>query len=230
MSKSVNSVVSANRISNSEGTAPAPGVLSYPEVRDSLVIRLINYAHNIDQLDDIPYVLLENLAAVFYYSQKSRGKAAGKARLITSEDLALWGVDPYTLYRDALVSSMNLSPAVLAPMQDLLGLPVEEAEDSFPMYVLSSKRAQYGAAAALYPQVLANIAEGFHDNLYLIPSSVHEWIILRASTISDPEPIKGMIREINRTEVLPGEVLSDDLYYYDAEKDEFSRFDSGSRK
>lgn len=229
MSKSVHSVSSVSSISHSAASAALSEILSYSDIRDFLLIRLVNYAHNLEKMGDVPYVQKEDLAVVFYYSPVVCGEAAADPKLITAADLSAWDIDLYTLYRDALVSSMNLAPAALAPMQDLIGLSEEEAADSFPMYVLSCRKAQYGAAAALYPQVLANIAEGFRDNLYLIPSSVHEWIILRASMICDPAPIGTMIREINQTEVLPGEVLSDSLYYYDAKKDKLSRVVSSGK-
>ena len=57
----------------------------------------------------------------------------------------------------------------------------------------------------------------FRSNLYIIPSSIHEVILLPDSGKEpDATALKEMIREVNSTQVAPEEILSDNLYYYDA--------------
>ena len=49
---------------------------------------------------------------------------------------------------------------------------------------------------------------------------MHETIILPDNGKGSPEAFRGMIAEVNSTQVAPEEVLSDSLYYYDAAKKE----------
>lgn len=214
--------------------------LTYKEARDRICIRLINYEHNMGTVSHIPYILKEDIAVVFCLFPVEQGDA-GQDRcdqqtitekdsaapedpglLITSEDLKTWEIDLYVLYRNALLISREVHPAVFVPMSSLLDIP-DETDDSMPMYILSCRDGRYGASAALYPEVLAGIADKLNDDLYLIPSSVHEMIVLRAEDVRDPCGLHDVIHEVNRTEVLPCDVLSDSLYYYQRKTDHFER-------
>ena len=83
------------------------------------------------------------------------------------------------------------------------------------MKVLSNDKKAYGAACMLYPGVLERLAEEEGSSLYIMPSSVHETILLADNGRLEPDELKKMISEVNRTQVAPEDVLSDNLYYYD---------------
>ena len=89
-----------------------------------------------------------------------------------------------------------------------------ECPVDIPMEVLSTKARIQGATCMIYPGVLSQISKQLHENLYIIPSSVHEVIILPHSEVRDPEEVQKMIREINETHLSQEEVLSDSLYFY----------------
>lgn len=79
------------------------------------------------------------------------------------------------------------------------------AEETGVMVVTNSS-GYYGASAIFYDGVL----EALKD-YYLVPSSVHEWLAVPKS-IADKEYLAQIIRQVNRTEVSPKEVLSDFPY------------------
>lgn len=83
------------------------------------------------------------------------------------------------------------------------------------MKVLSNLKRTYGAACILYPGVLEKIS-GKGGKLYIIPSSIHETIILPYDEVYSVEELKKMIHEVNSLNLPPEEVLSDSLYYYDS--------------
>lgn len=92
-----------------------------------------------------------------------------------------------------------------------------ERPDDFEVFVLSNREMVWGSAALFYPGVIDRL----HDMLgvfYVIPSSVHELLILPASADFDPENISGMIWSANRSVVDEEDVLSDDLYICDSDK------------
>ena len=82
------------------------------------------------------------------------------------------------------------------------------------MYVLSNNQRNYGAVSILYEGLLKDIGERLQEDYYVLPSSVHEVIIVPESNSPGQEELEHMIVEINETQVEPEEVLSDRAYYY----------------
>ena len=76
-----------------------------------------------------------------------------------------------------------------------------------------------GFATVLYSGELKAVSDGVKKDLYVLPSSVHEALLLPAdSSVSGRELCK-MVREINETVVSEEEVMSDQAYYYNREND-----------
>ena len=75
-----------------------------------------------------------------------------------------------------------------------------------------------GASCMLYPDLIREISDSAGSSLFIIPSSVHEVLILPVENTEEGEEVKSMIREINDTQTEPGEILSYSLYYYDREQ------------
>ena len=99
----------------------------------------------------------------------------------------------------------------LSEMIDMEDLP---NTDDF-MYVLTNKEKLQGASTILYSDVLSTFAEKKNTNLWLIPSSVHEWIIIPDDGNMNRETLSEMIKEVNGSQLAPDEVLSDHPYYFD---------------
>ena len=87
------------------------------------------------------------------------------------------------------------------------------------MYVLSNRNRVEGAACMLYPGLIRGFAEKAGSSLYIIPSSVHELLLLPAEDCGEAAGIRDMIREVNDTQVSDEEILSYSLYYYDREEE-----------
>ena len=90
--------------------------------------------------------------------------------------------------------------------------------EEMPMKVLSNRQRMNGAVCLIYPDVLERLAEECGKDLYILPSSVHETILLADSGKERPRELKSMIVQVNRTQVAPEEVLTDSLYRYDRGK------------
>ncbi len=83
-----------------------------------------------------------------------------------------------------------------------------------PLYVLTNSFGRYGATSVLFPGILKELSEKLDDDLALIPSSVHEFLIVRQKDAFPDQELNEMIRSVNETDVLPEERLSDHAYYY----------------
>lgn len=85
---------------------------------------------------------------------------------------------------------------------------------TIPMYVLSNRQKLYGAVCMLYPDLLKNFAEKIGQDCYILPSSIHEVILVPANAASGGEELREIVTDINRTQVAEEEVLADSVYYY----------------
>ena len=65
------------------------------------------------------------------------------------------------------------------------------------------------------------ISKKCDSDLYLLPSSIHEFLALPANSL-EPEALEKMVKQVNRTEVATEEVLSDTVYFYDRKKKKVS--------
>lgn len=90
-----------------------------------------------------------------------------------------------------------------------------EGEEKNLMYVLTNRCSQNGAACIRYPNVLKEFAERMGSDLYILPSSIHEVILLRSHGLEDDAgALRNMVKDVNRTQLAPEEVLSNQVYYY----------------
>ena len=82
------------------------------------------------------------------------------------------------------------------------------------MYVLTNTDRQFGACYMTDTKLLESVAQMEQDDLYILPSSIHECMIVPSRWENDAEGLGEMVREINRTQVAEEEFLSDCVYYY----------------
>lgn len=197
----------------------------YRKVRSTIVYKLIHYEKNRELLKKIPHVPFLNLAVVFY-SLLPDTPAGSATVLIYNSHLEYWKISCQELYRDAKQNTPRLLPAEMKTMSEVLsefsdGLDNTE-EDGIPMYVLTNSRKALGAACILYDNMLKHCAEWLGSAYYLLPSSIHEVILIPKSAVSDQRELAAMVRDINRTQVLKTEVLSDQIYFYSPESGQLS--------
>lgn len=98
-----------------------------------------------------------------------------------------------------------------------------QAGSPSPMYVLSNRQKLYGAACMLYPGILKNFAEQQGKDLYILPSSIHEVLLIPVEKEISHKELREIVTEVNRTQVAEDEVLADSVYYYSGSRDEIMR-------
>lgn len=205
--------------------------LDYDSVKTRITYKLINTEKNKELLDDIPHIPFHDLSIVFQCLIS--GERFGNATiLIHNVHLRLWKVNARELYERAMentpvlqgydVTDMN---TILEEMRAFEGTEDTEYEEDIqqqvPMYVLSNKSRVHGAACILYPDILKDFAAVVEKDLYVLPSSIHEVILLPAEGTEDSEQLKAMVHEINESQVEDEEVLSDSVYFYRRRDDAF---------
>lgn len=195
--------------------------LDFDRVKERICYRLVRQEGNEELLEEVPYVEFLDLAVCFYYAYSGNPLGEGMI-LIHNSHVERWKVNLKELMKRAAENTPRLFPARCYGLSDILrelGLEADaEAEREVAMNVLTNEKKAFGAACVLYPGVLAEMAEKAGKNLYVIPSSVHEVILLMDTGREVPAELQRMVHEVNRAHVAPEEVLSDRLYYYDREQ------------
>lgn len=200
-------------------------VNDYEMVKDKIVIRLVNKSENEKLLEDIPYLPFMDLAVIFHVLVELDEQGERMATmLIRNEHLEWWNVSAEEMYSFAVCNTEKLLPSDMASMfmviEEILPdweRPEMENEEDF-MYVLTNNRRSFGACTILYPGRLEAIGMFLKENYYILPSSVHEVIILPESKAVGKEELVQIVCEINHTQVPEEEILSDNVYYYDIRK------------
>lgn len=196
----------------------------YERVRERIVFKLIHYNKNEYLLDRIPHIKFLDLAIVFYYLVET--DTFGNATiLIYNSHLEAWGETISEIYRIAKKNTQNILKFRINQIEDILNeelgeeLWEETTEGDIPMYVLSNQTKLNGAACMLYPDVLKDFANKLKSNLFLLPSSVHEIIVIPKKSEVIPEELKEMVKDVNNNHVEEEEILSFSVYEYLLEED-----------
>ena len=192
----------------------------YDKVKDRIYCRLVSRSRNREGIRDLCHEEWADLAVTYYHltSFDSGERAIVQIRNMFPEK---WEISGEQLREDAWRNTLRDCPAVMKPMDKVLAELQGQAEvqtGGHPLYVLTNSEKVLGAVAIAYPGETERIAEKLGSGYYVIPSSVHECLILPEGGCFDPEDLNGMVREINRTQVSPQEVLSDHVYYYSREQ------------
>ena len=197
---------------------------NYENVRKTIVYKLVNYQKNKKLLEDVPYKRALDLAVVFYCLIDQR-KGVSATALIHNEHLRIWNVTEDEIYNDALKNTPVLLAGSIVPMSKILSeiagtAPVDNDEKVCEytgediLYVLTNSSRVNGAACILYDNLLKKFANDVHSDLYILPSSVHEVIIVPKKNAFDKSELADMVREVNEQGVSQDEILSDNVYEY----------------
>ena len=199
--------------------------LDYEKMKEQVVYKVISHEKNKELLKRVPSVPFLDLAIVFYchVPEKELGNATIQ---IYNNHLMMWGITKEQLYEDAKRNTERIMPPRLLSIEEMMkeivsegqeteqDLFAEEGEENGRMYVLGNERKLFGAAVMLYRGVLEKIMEKTGKNLFILPSSVHEVILVPDDERQEAEELWKMVCDINATQVEPEEVLTDSVYYF----------------
>ncbi len=199
----------------------------YDQMRDRLVIEVISLSANEKMLSDIPYFGVEDLAVVYRFVIDSNDD--GRATiLVTNSLLETMGVTHEQLHEDALKNAPELKPLVIKGMSEVMAemagmTPEEMAMMGMPekeeMFVASVSDMIHGAAVIAYPGFMEEASKRIGGgDFYILPSSIHEVLIVPDNGKMSLNELEVMVRDVNATQVAPGERLSDNVYHYDSQE------------
>ncbi len=188
----------------------------FEKIKDRVAFKVINAKRNKELLKNVPHVLFLDLAICFYYAFYNEELGDGMI-LIHNNHMEMWKTNVEGLMRLAQSNTKRLFPPLFMNLDTLLNdFCDEELDLSYvsDLIVLTNRQKCLGAAGMLYPENLEYIADKMGGDLYIIPCSIHEVILLKNQGKADWCSLHDMILEANTTQLLEEEILSDYPYYY----------------
>lgn len=189
-------------------------------IKDRIIYRLVNYEKNKEILEECPYIRLYDLAVTFRWIAHSDEDGISTA-LITKQELEMWRISLHELLLAAQRNTRRLFPPRIMDLNRLLqqmGKDMSAFEMSLPMYVMTNEQQINGATVLIYDNVLEEFARQKNTSFFILPSSIHEMILVPAEDFGDPAGLTEMVKEANHSIVALGDILSDTVYYYDLEQ------------
>mgnify|MGYP003306935066 CR=1 FL=1 len=202
----------------------------YEQMKDKLAMEVVSAERNAELLSKVPHQEMEDMAVVYRFVLES-GENGRATILITDTILDKMGVTPEQLHADALENAPEIRPAVIKGMSevmmDMMGPEAAEmfGVDAFPenelMYVATVPDKMSGAGVIAYQEFMDQAAEKLGGDFFILPSSVHEILLVKDDGNADHRDLKAMVEEVNATQVAPEEKLTDNVYHYDSKEHVF---------
>lgn len=197
--------------------------LQWDVIKHHIYAKLVNANMNKETLGMIPHRHFLDLAVVYYIKVSGIDRDGGMASiLIQNNFVEMWGQREESLYQIAKDNMRMDGEPLFVDMATLLqevmpdGINPFEGEDvDVEMYVLTNQKRAFGAVEILNGNTLQNISEKLADDFIVLPSSVHEIIIIPSNKAPEYSELEHMVCEVNMTQVDVEERLSNHVYRYD---------------
>ena len=208
-----------------EGVGVDEAFYNWERVKELISMRLVNLKWNKNRLKELAYKRFFDLAVTFHVTiyQSEEGSMSV---IVSRKMIEHWEIGIDDLWESAMnnLKEEEFQMYTLKEMIFLLKGWSQDGEEELledpleTFYVLTNRNRVYGAVGMFRADMLSVLAEKFGEDLYIIPSSVHEVILVPVSYWNGAEGLKEMVKQVNETEVVREERLSNELYYYSREK------------
>lgn len=220
---------------------------NYEEAKEQLFIRVSSAERNADMLQNVPHKNVEDMAITYHImvNHDSNGLASG---IVNENLMERFGVSLDQLHDDAVKNTPNLFPTHFqsmesvmremistdmrnqgmdeADIQDTLDMMLSNVGESPELYVLTNDQKLHGAATLFYPETMDMVAEQMKGDYFILPSSTHEVLVMPDDGCVNAQELKAMVTEVNDTQVAPEDILTYEVYHYDATEKVFEKAES----
>jgi hypothetical protein len=204
-----------------------PDSLDFDNIKDNIIMVLVNTEQNKEMLQNTPHREFHDLS-VMYRWIVDKTENGLMSTIVDENIMKQLEMTENDLFEVAVKNTRELFPTVITPISEIIsnmmvknGLPKETVETFIgeiskdeTMWVLSNDIGMNGAANMLYEENLHKVAERLNEDLYVLPSSTHE-VMLVPTSMGDPEELAEMVQEANMEVVCLEERLSNNVYHYD---------------
>ena len=203
-----------------------PDILDYEKMKDKLQMRICDKEWNTDRLAD--KVVTEHGDFAAYYAVNLEENGEGISSIpVTVSLMNEWGVSVEQIQADAMMADRNRG-VVLMNMNKIIKSMIfgEEPENLLnekldietmrePMFCLTNAQKMNGASLLLQEDIRKQIGECLGSDYFVLPSSIHEVLILPDNGLFEVPELNAMVKEVNETQVERQEQLSDKVQFCD---------------
>ena len=184
--------------------------------------KLVNREMNRELLKKVPYREFLDLAVIYYVTLDGLSESGTAAFTVSDQNMEVWRKDENALYQMA-VSNMRLDgEPVFEDMEEIIRSMIPDAMPDlavgipkFRSYVLTNPKKVFGAVELLDGSTLKKIGDKLGSDYMVLPSSLHESIILPVDGRISYQELADIVTDINRNVVSIVERLSDHVYLYE---------------
>ena len=198
---------------------------NYAVMKETLMIQLVPIEGNELMLATIPHVKWKDLAIIYRFTSDCEQEGIA-TMLITNTLLAQYGITKEQLHEDALTYAPINFPFCIRDLNEILAGGSEEfakqpSSTKSQLLVASCYPASNGAGCIFYPGFLQQAAERIGGSFFVLPSSVHEVILVPDDGSIDYQALLKSVAEVNMREVKQSDFLANNVYHYDAKLEVF---------
>lgn len=203
------------------------GFRNWETVHGDIYPKLVNAEQNKELLEEIPHRAFMDLAVVYYVVARDSAQEDIGTILIYNGHMEIWEQKEENLYQTAMRNMRADGEAdftdIKTIIEQMTGITFQEKEGNASqdtaMYILTNYCRRFGAAELLDKKTLRMVAEQVGDGFIVLPSSVHETIVLPPKEEAEYEGLAHMVRSVNDTLVEAEERLSDHVYVYSRDEE-----------
>ena len=196
------------------------------DIKGNVFPRLVNTKTNEVMLKNTPHRDFLDMSIVYYIEQYNDELGAIEGIRITNELMQSENLSEEELYHNSMKNMLEKEKSRLIPMIKVImsiqfGIPLRETEISESDFsdgdfiMLSNERGINGSRRLLDTKALIKASEIAESDLYILPSSTQEVLIVSVNEINaSPSELKNMVREVNISEVSKEERLTDNVYIF----------------
>lgn len=208
----------------------------FSKIRNKVHFKLVNSEKNKKMLKTIPSREFLDMSVV-YYLVLDRQDTINITTMVNNTMLEYWNISDEELYNLAYKNTLENCGYMIQPMNDVIKGIVKNSIDineeewemmmkdmevtnfDIDMYVLTNSGKNLGACCMMYEGILKDFSINIDRDIYILPSSIHEVILIPKDEEYEIEKLLSMVKDVNSTEVHPMEVLSDHVYEYIRDED-----------
>ncbi len=201
-------------------------IKDYDQMKDKLAIEVVSAERNKDLLETVPHKNIEDMAVVYRFVLGDSQAGVGTI-LVNNQMLDNYGITAQQLHEDAIKNAPEIRPLVIEGMAEVLAkqMGVEDLEmlglnippEQEQMFVASVEGNVHGAGVLAYQNFMDQAADRVGGSFFILPSSIHEVLIIPDNGKFDTASLENMVKEVNATTVDPSDQLTDSVYHYDAD-------------
>ena len=203
-------------------------LMDYDQMKGKLAIEIVSAEANKEILENVPHKNMEDMAVVYRFVLNSEEQGRASV-LVTNQMLDTMGITAEQLHKDAMEIAPQLNPAEIRGMSEvmvemmgpeqaeMMGITPVAPEDE-QLFVATVPDKTHGASVLAYQNFMDQAAERVGGDFYILPSSIHEILIVPDNGRMQLKELEAMVRDVNATQVAPCDKLTDNVYHYSAQE------------